>query len=326
MRQPFEQLEKEFGDWIENENTVAVSSGTSALHLACEVMNQVHCMGQDASIIIPEYTMVACPRAAAMARFKPKFRDCHDNLLMKQEDPQGIPLMAVHVYGRKDDLTRYFMSNDLVIEDLAEGHGIAPNPYSFAACWSFYRNKIIAGEEGGMIAFANKENAALARSLRSLGFGSTQNYSHIPRGINARMSNLHAEPILRSLRNVKTNLRIRRDMSAQYDTDLPEEWRMPPRDVHWVHDVRIPGLSGTLQDFIVKECRSRGLEARHGFKPMSDQEEFRGLRGPIPELNARTLSREIIYLPISEKMDYSDVTRNATTFINVCRSFGVHPS
>ena len=323
MRQPFEQLEKEFGDWIENENTVAVSSGTSALHLACQVVRSWYELVIPDQMIVPEFTMIACPRAAVMAGFTPVFRDCHDNLLVKQEDPQGIPLMAVHVYGRKDDVTRYHESQDLVIEDLAEGHGIAPHPKSFAACWSFYQNKIVYGCEGGMIAFEDKEHADLARKLRSLGFTSEHNYTHVPRGINARMSNLHAEPILRSLRDVKTNLQIRRDMSTRYDVELPTEWQMPPRDVHWVHDIRIPGLSGTLQDFIVKECRSRGLEARHAFKPMSDQPEFYSNK---PELNARTLSREVIYLPLSEKMDYSDVTANARIFTNVCRSFGVHPN
>ena len=84
--QPFELLEKKFSDWIENENTVAVASGTSALHIACEVLAQLNGMtpsGQH-EMIIPEFTMVACPRAAAMAGFVPTFRDCHDNLLMKQ--------------------------------------------------------------------------------------------------------------------------------------------------------------------------------------------------------------------------------------------------
>ena len=37
MTQAFEQLEKEFGEFIGNPNTVAVSSGTAALHIACEV-------------------------------------------------------------------------------------------------------------------------------------------------------------------------------------------------------------------------------------------------------------------------------------------------
>lgn len=322
--QPFELLEAKFGEWIGNENCVAVSSGTSALHIACEVMAQMYGMTPlgDHGMIIPEFTMVACPRAAAMAGFTPEFRDCHDNLLMKQEDPRGDAVMAVHIYGRRDDLTRYHMSNDLVIEDLAEGHGIKPHPSSFAACWSFYKNKIIHGEEGGMIAFKNQEAAELARKLRSLGFDSNHNYIHVPRGVNARMSNLHAKPILESLERVNRNLEIREIQSYEYDVRLPACWKMPPRTVHWVHDIRIKGLTSPVQDYIVRECRNRGVEARHGFKPMSDQPEFSNRK---VELNARKLSQEVIYLPLGESMTLDDVRKNSETFINVCRSFGIVP-
>ena len=301
-----------------------MASGTSALHIACEVLAQLNGMtpsGQH-EMIIPEFTMVACPRAAAMAGFVPTFRDCHDNLLMKQEDPKGTPVMVVHVYGRKDDTTRYQMSQDLVIEDLAEAHGINPHPNSFAGCWSFYKNKQIHGEEGGMIAFKDKEAAALARQLRSLGFDSNHNYMHVPRGINARMSNLLAEPILHSLSIINQVNEIRATQSVKYDALLPAAWRMPARDVHWVHDIRIPGLTSDPQDYIVKECRRRGLEARHGFKPMSSQPEFHGgVRQNF--LNAFRLSQEVIYLPLGESLSLRDIVKNAETFVAVCRSFGI---
>lgn len=320
--QPFELLEKKFGEWIENDNCVAVSSGTSALHVACEVLAQLngltpkgrHCM------LIPEFTMVACPRAATMAGFIPKFVDCNDDLLMLPGNPWGETVMAVHIYGRILDLTPY--KADLVIEDLAEAHGINPHPDSFAGCWSFYKNKQIHGEEGGMIAFRDREGADLARKLRSLGFDSNHNYMHVPRGVNARMSNLHAEPIIKSLEKVNENLEIRATQSAKYDELLPECWKMPTRDVHWVHDIRIKGLTSPVQDLIVRECRKRRVEARHGFKPMSDQPEFSNRK---PELNARKLSQEVVYLPLGESLTRSQVKSNAETFVAVCRSFGIVP-
>ena len=323
--QAFELLEKKFGDWIERENCGAVSSGTSALHIACEVYRATYLPGQAScftNVKIPEFTMVACPRAVAMAGLIPWFEDCDDSLLMipTEGEDQFSLIMAVHIYGRKLDLSPY--QNSPVIEDLAEGHGIAPNPRSFAACWSFYKNTIVRGEEGGIICFRDKEAADLARQLRSLGFDSNHNYSHIPRGVNARMSNLHAEPILDSLSRAKENLEIRAAQSAKYDALLPDEWRMPERDVHWVHDIRIRGLSSPVQDLIVKECRRRGVEARHGFKPMSSQKEFSHWK---PELNARKLSQEVIYLPLNPAYPFAlnEIIWAAETFVAVCRSFGI---
>ena len=57
-------------------------------------------------------------------------------------------VLTVHLYGRKAPTD--FGERIHVVEDLAEAHGIAPNPNSDAACWSFYKNKVIAGEEGAV--------------------------------------------------------------------------------------------------------------------------------------------------------------------------------
>lgn len=322
--QVFEKLEEKFGEWIDNNNCVAVSSGTSALHIACEVMSYVYSMGEGARIIIPEFTMVACPRATVMARFKPEFRDCSDNLLIEEFNPNRMPVMPVHIYGRRVDVGWFIMNGCEVIEDLAEGHGINPHPRSFAACWSFYKNKIIHGEEGGMIAFRESEHAQIARELRSLGFDSNHNFLHRPRGVNARMSNLHAEPILKSLLEVGNNLEWRRKLKQTYDSCIPEEWEMPDtRQVDWVYDLRIPGLKSSVQDLIVRECRNRGLEARHGFKPCSLQKEY---GGKCEEgLNALRLSQEVMYLPIHDQMTEHEVRHFAKTFLDVCRGFGIHP-
>lgn len=325
----YQKLEIEFGSWIGNQNTVAVSSGTSALHLAFEVLKATYGFNQDSIILGPEFTMVACPRSIVMAGLKNEFRDCENNLLMNPVDECcGIDaLLAVHIYGRRCNMESFHKHRLPVIEDLAEAHGIPMDNRSFAGCWSFYKNKQIYGEEGGMIAFREKEAADLARKLRSLGFDSNHNYLHIPRGVNARMSNLHAEPILKSLSKVNENLEIRACQSAKYDAWLPIEWKMSIRDVHWVHDVRIPGLTFTVQDLIVRECRNRGLEARHGFKPMSMQPEFSKGTGfnRYINLNAYRLAQEVIYLPLGPNLKLEDIKWGAETFTAVCRSFGIVP-
>lgn len=210
-----------------------------------------------------------------------------------------------------------------IIEDLAEAHGINPHPGSFAACWSFYKNKIIHGEEGGMVAFRNKDAADLARSLRSLGFTKDHDFMHIPRGMNYRMSDVHADLIIDSLADVEDNLQYREFLTGMYDTYVPENWRMPKRAVNWVYDVRVPGLTTPVQNCIVNTLKSEGIQARHCFKPMTIQPEFSN-RQPVSP-NALRLSQEVIYLPINESMDQEHVVTNADTFVKICRGFGIHP-
>jgi dTDP-4-amino-4,6-dideoxygalactose transaminase len=314
MIQAFEQLEKEFGEFIGNPNTVAVASGTAALHIACEVARTL--ITDDVTgtvqprIAIPEYTMVACPRAARMADMQPVFVDCLDNLQMNMDlVPDNVDaVMAVHIYGNLCDIEKIaYRPGRLVIEDMAEVHGAKPHPNTFAACWSFYKNKTIHGEEGGMIAFKSPREAGLARRLRTLGFDHHHDYFHEPRGVNARMSNAHAELILPSLRSYPAaNLR-RHQLSARYDRWVPSDWQMAAREYPWVYPLRIRGMRGFEQAALVSKLNEAGIAARQGFKSMTRQEEFNNHNPFNRKSNAASLHFEVIYLPLSEDLRDSDI-------------------
>ena len=322
--QPFEMLEKEFGEWsgCKSPNTVACSSGTAALHLALEALK----LPLGSQIIIPDFTMVACARAVVMAGHDPVFCDCGDNLLM---DPTLIPgliksgrtaaIMAVHIYGRRcnmdaihDIAHRYGLS---VIEDMAELHGVAPHPYTDAACWSFYKNKVISGEEGGLVSFRREGPASLAKSLRSLGFTEEHDYRHIPRGHNYRMSNAHARLVLTSLHQVDTRLRARRTVCTWYDALLHYVKSPYKRDSVWVYDVRLPGVDVAK---VVKALNTEGVAARMSFKPMRQQEEF---GSDMTESNAAKASREVLYLPVRHDMDSFEVQMVVETFNRILTAY-----
>jgi dTDP-4-amino-4,6-dideoxygalactose transaminase len=183
---------------------------------------------------------------------------------------------------------------------LAEAHGVAPHPDTEAACWSFYRNKIVCGEEGGAASF-NRDVAnlaALARRLRCHGFTEEHDFWHSPGGHNYRLANSLAAIIIDSLRSSRPRLEARRRAEAAYDRLCPDAWRMPPRDAPWVYDLRVPGMTRARQDRVVRSLNEAGVGARHGFKPLSQQPEYRPLRrgtGPV----ADRASGEVIYLPIN---------------------------
>lgn len=326
MKPEYETLEIEFGEWCGNPNCVAVSSGTSALQIACTVAMERLLMNpyQDHEIYMPDFTMIACARAAVMAGLKPRFMDCDDNLLMDFHSAAQVDLvMPVHIYGRKYEVSELLAhpsisEETLIIEDLAEAPGIEPHPKSFAACWSFYRNKIIRGEEGGMIAFRDSEDAKLAKCLRSLGFDARHDFTHLPYGMNARMSNLHATPILASLREYHRSVNRRREAEIIIDENLPDSWKLPYRNEPWVYDFRIKGLTTTIQNSIVEDCRSAGVEIRHGFKRLSTQPEFKGTYW-CDNPNAEKASREVMYLPLDP--DRYDPLYDVTTLLEVCRRY-----
>jgi len=315
----YQELEQRWAEFnsLNPAGMVACASGTAALHLAFEAFQ----LPSYSEVICPDFTMVACPRAIVLAGLTPVFVDCGDDLnldlaLIKPDFP-GNPakaILAVHIYGRQCDVEGIHglgkTHGRLVIEDLAEAHGIRPHDLSHAACWSFYKNKIVAGEEGGAVWFKEPSLAKLARLLRSQGFTEAHDFSHVPRGHNYRLSNLHAAYILGqghlgetnhgSLKRVEQNLYLRRLMESWHDSYCLPEWRMPPRVVPWVYDLRISGLTDRLRDHLIQSLKGEGIAARHAFKPMTWQKEFSGCRLIKGEDHkAGRLAREIVYLPIS---------------------------
>lgn len=307
--QAYEELEQRLGEWCGNSNVVACSSGTSALQLALETLD----LPKGSEVILPEYTMIACARAVTMAGLVPVFVDCKEdltingnNLAAKLTDKTKA-VMVVHVYGRECDMfsvnhfaDRYGLA---VIEDLAEAHGLAPNPRTDAACWSFYKNKIVAGEEGGAIAFHDEGLMWRAKELRCLGLTDAHNFIHTRGGMNARLSNANAQQIIDSLNWFPLGLTCRIEIERWYNEIVPREWQMPARHVPWVYDVRLP-TDHAEQTRIVTWLNEQGVPARHGFRPMSEQPEY---LSNYKHLVAYRMSKEVMYLPI-----YPDMTKETT--------------
>lgn len=320
--QPYERLERDLAKWagFDPEQVVACSSGSAALVLALEAMQ----LPPGSRVLTPDFTMIACPRAVTVAGLAPEFVDCRKDLTIDVEkvaerlesnpvhelnpyrdtwkDTSCKAIMPVHVYGRSCDMPaiadlagKYDLR---VIEDLAEAHGLPPHPNTDAACWSFYRNKIVAGEEGGAVAFKDAAHAHRARMLRSLGFTADHDYTHIPRGHNYRLANSLASLIGSSLASVKSNTRKRWENYWGWSNACPREWRMENPDQPWVYSFRIPGMWAELQTAVVRAVQAMGVEARHGFKSCRRQEEYVSSGHEGGEWESDRAAREVVYLPV----------------------------
>lgn len=310
----YERLETEWAAFngLDPDGMVACSSGTAALHLIWE------CSGieKDHEVVCPNLTMVAVPRAVVLGGLRPVFVDCYGDTLNMEpglvEDiitwrTQGV--CVVHTYGRRAQMDKLASLCDkydqFLAEDLSEAHGVKPHPLTDAAAWSFYRNKVVAGEEGGCVWFRDKKAADKARSLRCQGFTDAHDFNHIPRGHNYRLANVLAELILgvdessglTGLDNYPENRDRRRRLEQAYNEQCPLQWRMPVRDVPWVYDLRIMGMTPDVQNRAVKALQAGGVAARHCFKLMTEQPEFKGCRS-ISRGVGSVRSREVLYLPL----------------------------
>lgn len=304
MMQPFEQLEKNYSDYLNVRGAVSCNTGTAALHLALEGLK----LSPDAQVIVPEFTMVATAWAVHYARLKPIFVDCDDNMLIDLDlveqniTPKTKVLIVTHVYGRLVDMTRVMKIakkyNLRVIEDACEAQGATWDGVQVGSfdigCFSFYRNKIVHAEEGGIVCSNDIDFLKVVKDMKSMSFGEKHNYHHSQIGFNYRMTNSQANLVIDSLNNIDKNLKHRKGLEAAYDKHLHPSLLLPSRKAVWIYDIKV---DKNKKVGLVEYLNSKGIAARHSFKPMSSQSPF---NLPYKHLKAFDLSKTICYLPSGE--------------------------
>jgi dTDP-4-amino-4,6-dideoxygalactose transaminase len=293
--QAYEQLEQEYADFCGSRYSCSCNSGTSALHLALKAIG----IKEGDEVIVPEFTMIACAFAVSYCNAKPVFVDCDDtlnidvSLIEKNITKKTKAIMAVHVYGRlcnmKEILRIANKHNLKVIEDACEAQGAVYKSKADITCYSFFKNKIINAEEGGICTTNNKKYADRMRYLKNMAFGDNHDYLHAEIGFNYRMPDSQAELALHSLHQYKANAKMRRLQEKYFDKHLIQD-PMPPRDAVWVYDLNCYDKVEQTK----KELDDMGYQTRYFFKPMSMQPPY--FNKNYKKLNAYKWSKQGLYI------------------------------
>jgi dTDP-4-amino-4,6-dideoxygalactose transaminase len=220
-------FEEAFSELVDGRPTVAVNSGTSALHLMILALG----IGPGDEVIVPSFTFAATANAVALAGATPVFADIE--LETFNLDPADVErkissktraILPVHLYGhpanmRKfDEITRRHKL--LLLEDAAQAHlatdaGVPVGAWGDAAAFSFYPTKNMTAGEGGMVTLANEAIARKIRVLRNQGM--EVKYQNEVVGFNNRMTDIHAAIGVEQLKRLKHPTKRRID-NADYLT------------------------------------------------------------------------------------------------------------
>lgn len=265
-------LEEKYAQFTGAKYAVSCSSGTAALHLALLALG----ISKEDEVILPDFTMAACGFAVSYCGATPVFIDCDDrlcidvSLIERKITKKTKAIMAVHIYGRLCDMKeihRIAKKYDLyIIEDAAEAQGAVYKSKADITCYSFYENKIIHAEEGGICTTNNKSLADKMNYYKNMCFTPEHDYMHKHIGYNYRMPNAQAILALQSLEFVADKLAIRREWEHNLIVLNTQEQfgiEMPHRDVVWVYDYIGAPLSTA--------------QTRPFFKPLSSFPMFGGV-------------------------------------------------
>lgn len=312
----YELLEKEFAEYIDVQDVVSVNTGTASLHLAFEGKHYP----KGSEVIVPEFTMVATAWGPQYAGLTPVPVDCDESmnidsaLIERSITKNTVAILITHVYGRVCNMQPILDLCDKynldLFEDCAEAHGAVykDGPRKGCkvgslgiGCFSFYRNKIVSGEEGGCVTVPNDTfYANHIRDLKNMSFGTEHNYIHEHVGFNYRLSDAQAKMIRQSLRAVDSIVSHRKDVESWYDQGLDPKYLRPQRDVVWVYDINHKDPFG-----LVKHLNDRGVAARRCFYPMSHQPSVNCEETSDPV--ALRLYNTTCYLPVTDSITKSEV-------------------
>ena len=217
-------FEENFSLWTNSKYSIAVNSGTSALHAILASLD----LKQEDEVIVPSHTFIASVNAVLMAGATPVLVDCDDHGLIDKNMIASINtktrvVMPVHLYGSvvSEELLIEIKNLGIkIVEDASQAHGARfeskkmVGSYGDASAYSLYPGKNLGGiGEGGVITTNSEDLSEKIRPFRN--WGTTKRYHHDTFGINYRMDEIQALVLNRKLEKL-TDWNSRRREIADY--------------------------------------------------------------------------------------------------------------
>ena len=224
-------FEAEAADYLGTRDTVAVASGTDALHLALLASG----IGPGDEVITTAFSFVATAEAILYVGARPVFVDINpDNFNIDIEQVRAAitartrAIIPVHLFGQPCDMMSLMALAEQhglhVIEDCAQAFGAdiqskRVGSFATAGCFSFFPSKNLGCYgDGGLISTNNREMADHLRVLRN--HGSWQRYHHTELGFNSRLDELQAVILRIKLKHIDYYNEQRRNVAQRYNQAL----------------------------------------------------------------------------------------------------------
>lgn len=286
------EFESKFASYVGTDHAIAVSSCTTALHLALLACG----VSAGDEVICPSLSFIATANSIAYLGATPVFADI--DLATYNIDPSQIEglitprtkaILVVHQIGLAAEMTAFKQIADKhglkLVEDAAcaigaeyEGNVVGA-PIGDFACFSFHPRKIMTTGEGGMITTRDAKQADRLRRLRQHSMSlsdvarhssrqiMTESYDEV--GFNFRMTDMQAAIGLVQLERLSTLLERRRFLAQRYSEALRElPWLITPhvpdncQHNYQSYMVRLIDDAADSRDSIMQQLLERNISTR----------------------------------------------------------------
>ena len=277
-----ERFERAFAEWLGVEDAVAVSSGTTALHLGVRALG----WGEGDEVLTSPFSFVASANCLLYEGARPVF--CDVDPVTLDLDPAAaaaalgartVGILPVHIFGypaAMAELEALAAANGLgVLEDACEALGAVDadgrrvGARGNLASFAFYANKQMTTGEGGMLIPSSAEVAARLRAERNQGRAADMGWlDHGGLGFNYRLGDVAAALGVAQVERLDELLGRRETVAARYaeglagieGLELPIAGRGAERRSWFVFTVRLP--AGADRDATIATLSERGIASK----------------------------------------------------------------
>ncbi len=326
------RFEQEFAAAVGATHGVAVSSCTTALHLALVLLD----VQPGDEVVVPSLSFIATANAVRYVGATPVFADVDlatGNVTVETIEavrtPRTRAVIAVHQGGVPFDTAALRKAADgwgvHLVEDAAcaagsTAYGQPAGAGATIAAWSFHPRKLLTTGEGGMVTVDDAAHAARLRRLREHGMNVSAADRHassqpvleayLETAFNYRMTDIQAAVGLVQLGRLAGLVAQRRELAARYQELLA--------DVEGLTPVRDPAYGQTNyqsfwvllderheRDEVLAELARQGVSARRGIMAAHLEPAYADVEaGPLP--NTERITRESLILPLHHKLTADD--------------------
>lgn len=293
-------FEKEISDYVGVKSSLALVSGTSAIHLALKLIG----VNEGDVVFCSSLTFAASCNPIMYEKGEPIFIDSEPEswnmspIALEKAFIDSIKIgkmpkavILVHLYGQSCDMDKIKeicdFYNTPIIEDAAESlgatyKGVQTGSIGEFGIFSFNGNKIITTSGGGMLISNNEEKINKARFWATQARDNERYYHHTELGYNYRMSNVVAGIGRGQLRVLEERIKKKKKIYETYKEafkDIKEIEMMPICEYgepnYWLSCMTINEKSKIKPIDIILELEKQNIESRHIWKPMHMQPYYK---------------------------------------------------
>ena len=334
---PFvDQLEQSFSALSGGARALAVSNGTTAIHLAYLAIG----IQAGDEIVVPGFGFLAAANVALHMAARPVFCEVDPRTwCMRAEDVAPVltartrAIVVVHTYGNVCDMAPILaLANQRgipVIEDAAEAfpsryRGQLAGTLGTIGTFSFQATKTITTGEGGMVVTRDDTLCECMMLYRSHGLRRKKHYWHEVPGLNCRLTNMQAALGCAQIEKLDRIVAERLRVYAAYSSRLArmpgvtlQVFRPEVEPVVWAIAVQLdPAVFPQGRDSVLQQMLEAGIETRPGFYSPGQLEYF-----DCPPLAAcDALAASVVSLPSYPTLTEPEIERICTQLAKLGRS------